>query len=263
MVDLFYRKSEGSGTPIVIMHGLFGLSDNWAGMSTKLSNSGYQVWSVDLRNHGQSPHVNSHSYQDMVEDLEGFLNQHQIEKCHLIGHSMGGKVAMRFSGQHAERLASLTIVDISPRFYPIHHQEVLEALHNVPLTELKSRKEAETTMAESTLDLGTRQFLLKNLYWKKFSDGTEQLDWRFHLSLLTAQIGNVGEALPEEYCYDGPTLFISGENSNYIQRKDIDLINHHFPKAEFDIIPNAGHWVQAENPDGFYTSLTQFLNKNL
>lgn len=257
-MELFFRKI-GEGKPLVILHGLFGLSDNWASMAKRLAEDGCAVYLLDLPNHGQSPHTSEFSYQQMSNALLEFLQAQNLQHITLLGHSMGGKVAMLFACQNPQLVKQLIVVDISPRHYPIHHQQVLDALNSLDLKKIVSRKQAEEALNKAALAWDTKMFLLKNLYWQKQGDGTEHLAWRFNLALLNKEIEKVGEALAESAKFDGPTLFISGAKSDYIQRKDVDLIAGHFPKAEFEIVENAGHWVQAENPEGFYTAINKKL----
>jgi pimeloyl-ACP methyl ester carboxylesterase len=248
-----HSSIKGQGPDLLILHGLFGMSDNWNSLGRKWSDH-YTVHLLDLRNHGRSPHSNDFSYEVMAEDLRGYFASHKINKAHLIGHSMGGKVAMLFAALHPDKVKKLVIADIGPKAYPPHHQTVIKALQNLKLEELESRSEAEENFSEK-LDQGTRQFLLKNLYWQS----KNQLAWRFNLSGLVKNIEAVGESLPNRAYYDGPLLFIRGGASDYILEADLDLIYQHFPEAKLATIPEAGHWLHAQKPKEFYQQATQFL----
>ena len=253
-MKLFYRE-YGSGQPLIILHGLFGQSDNWNTLAKQFSENGFEVFIVDLRNHGLSPHSNDWNYKVMSEDVLELMNENNLQNVVLLGHSMGGKVAMQFAIDNASFLDKLIVVDISPKYYPLHHQSVLEALQAIDFNFIKTRREAEEVLNKYISDFGTKQFLLKNIYWKE--DG--QLAWRFNLSVIVKNIENVGEATPTEKSCDIPTLFIRGEKSNYILDTDINLIQDTFPKSMLETIPNAGHWVHAEKPKEFFDCVINFI----
>ncbi len=253
-MKLFYRK-YGSGQPLIILHGLFGQSDNWNTLSKQFSENGFEVFIVDLRNHGLSPHSNDWNYKVMSEDVLELMSENNLQNVVLLGHSMGGKVAMQFAIDNASILDKLIVVDISPKYYPLHHQSVLEALQAIDFNFIKTRREAEEVLNKYISDFGTKQFLLKNIYWKE--DG--QLAWRFNLSVIVKNIENVGEATPTEKSCDTPTLFIRGEKSNYILDTDINLIQDTFPRSMLETIPNAGHWVHAEKPKEFFDCVINFI----
>ena len=248
-----YFRTLGSGAPIVIMHGVFGTSDNWITVSKELAKTN-QVYLLDLRNHGQSPHSDLFTYEEMAKDLEEFLSDHQLQKPIIIGHSMGGKVAMRYAKDFTN-IGKLIVVDISPRFYPPHHQTILAGLNAMPLEELQSRQQADEQLAAYIPELGVRQFLLKNL----FRNEEGQFAWRLNLKVITDQIDIVGEPLGEDSKIDVPTLFIKGANSNYIVENDEILIKKIFSKVTIETIENAGHWVQAEQPQKFSEVVGRFI----
>jgi len=253
-MKLFYRKF-GQGQPLIILHGLFGQSDNWNTLAKKFAEQGFEVYIVDLRNHGLSPHSGVWNYQVMSEDILELINDNHLQQVILLGHSMGGKVAMQFAIKHPELLSKLIVVDIAPKYYPQHHTEVLDALNAVDFKVVKSRKDVETILSSFISDYGTKQFLLKNIYWKENSD----LDWRFNLKVITEQIENVGELTPSNtVCYT-PVLFIRGEASTYILDKDLDLIRDIFPNNVLETILGAGHWVHAEKPKEFYECVMKYL----
>lgn len=254
MDKLLHSKVFGEGKPLVILHGLFGMLDNWQGLAKQFGQF-FETHIVDQRNHGKSFHASEHSYDLMCEDLLHYLDQNKLDKVYLMGHSMGGKTAMLFAAKYPKRVEKLVVVDIAPKYYAPHHQEILAGLHAVEKADVKSRKEADTILSQHFSQLGIRQFLLKNLYWKT----KEDLSFKFNLSVLSNEIQNVGEALIEDVVFVEPTLFIDGENSNYILPEDHELIESHFPDVEIVEIENAGHWVHAENPQSFFDEVSRFL----
>lgn len=253
-MKLFYRK-YGEGQPLVILHGLFGQSDNWNSLAKQFAEKGFEVYLVDLRNHGLSPHSNTWNYQVMSDDILEFINEFQLKHVVFLGHSMGGKVAMQFAIQHQEFLDKLIVVDIAPKYYPPHHGDVLKALNAVDFAVVKIRKEAEDILSAYITDYGTKQFLLKNIYWKE----NGQLDWRFNLKVIAEQIGNVGEVTPDEKSCDIPSVFIRGGLSRYILDDDIHLIQDIFPLSVIETIENAGHWVHAEKQKEFFDCVMNYI----
>ncbi|MFY9309066.1 MAG: alpha/beta fold hydrolase [Bacteroidia bacterium] len=253
-MKLFYRK-VGQGQPLFILHGLFGQSDNWNSLARQFAEAGYEVYTVDLRNHGLSPHSETWNYQVMSDDILELMNDLNLENVFLLGHSMGGKVAMQFAIQNPERLQKLIVVDISPKYYPPHHGDVLKALNAVDFNVVKSRKEAETVLSEYIKDYGTKQFLLKNIYWKE----NGELDWRFNLEVISQKIETVGEETPESSVCITPALFIRGELSNYILDQDLLHIKSIFPFSNLETISKSGHWVHAEQPQDFFKTVVKFL----
>ncbi len=234
----------GEGPDIIVMHGLFGMLDNWKSLSKRMAEK-YRVHLLDLRNHGHSPQSEDWNYEVMADDVREYLEDNQIQRAEILGHSMGGKVAMCLAVRFPERLSRLIVVDISPRYYEVHHQVYLDAMNSLDLSVVKSRNEAEEHLHQSIPEFSIRQFLLKNLYWKEKG----QLAWRFNLSVITDQIENVGEALPYDAVYEGPTLFVAGGDSDYIGAGDLSLIHEHFPDSEVEIVNGAGHWVYAQKPN--------------
>ena len=254
MLNLLHSKITGEGKPLVILHGLFGMLDNWQGLAKQFGQF-FETHIVDQRNHGKSFHATEHSYELMCEDLLCYLDAKGLDKIYLIGHSMGGKTAMLFAAKYPERIEKLVVVDIAPKYYAPHHQEILAGLHAVENAAVRSRKEADEILSQHFSQAGIRQFLLKNLYWKS----KEELVFKFNLSVLSNEIQNVGEGLIEDAVFVEPVLFIDGENSNYILPEDHELIETHFPDAEIVEIANAGHWVHAENPQDFFDTVSRFL----
>ncbi len=240
-MKLHYRK-YGSGQPMIILHGLFGQSDNWNSLAKQFAENGFEVYCADQRNHGLSPHSDVWTYKAMSEDLHELILENNLKNSILIGHSMGGKTVMQYALDHPGEVDKLIVVDMAPKQYPLHHQSVLQALQAVDFSVVKTRKEVENVLSEFISDDGTRQFLLKNIYWKE--DGI--LDWRFNLKVIAAQIQNVGDSTPDEKSSDTETLFIRGEKSEYVTDADIQMIQDLFPKSMLETIEGAGHWVHAE-----------------
>ncbi len=245
----------GTGKPFIILHGLLGSGDNWKTLGKQFAELGYQVHLVDLRNHGHSFHSEVFNYQVMAEDLKNYIENHSLGKTILLGHSMGGKTAMEFAAEYPEAVSKLIIADIGPKQYPQHHQDILKALESLNFSEIKTRDEADEILSNFIKDLGTRQFLLKSLYWKKKGE----LALRFNLKAITKNIEEVGKPLNSSFKYDGETVFLRGAKSGYIEDFDEVLIKKHFPKASLQTVSNAGHWLHAENPKEFYDNVINFL----
>jgi pimeloyl-ACP methyl ester carboxylesterase len=254
MTKILHSKVFGEGKPLVILHGLFGMLDNWQALAKEFG-AFFETHILDQRNHGKSFHAEEHSYELMCADLVHYLDENDLDKIYLLGHSMGGKTAMLFATKYPERVEKLVVVDIAPKYYAPHHQEILAGLNAVSQGKVQSRKEADVILAQHFSEMGVRQFLLKNLYWKS----KEELDFRFNLKVLSQEIHHIGEALLEDASFMEPTLFIDGANSNYIKPEDTELIEQHFPDAEIVEIANAGHWVHAENPSDFFDVVSRFL----
>nr|WP_315213852.1 alpha/beta fold hydrolase [uncultured Flavobacterium sp.] len=252
---MLYSKIEGSGKPLLILHGFLGMSDNWKTLGAQFATEGYQVHLLDLRNHGRSFQSEAFSYQVMMQDVLAYCKDNSLDAINIIGHSMGGKVAMLLATTHPELIDKLIVADIGPKFYPQHHQDILAGLNAVDFSVKPSRNEVEEVMAKYIPDFGTRQFLMKNLYWKE----PGQLAFRFNLAVFNTKMDEIGVALPENLIFEKPTLFIRGGNSNYILESDFENIKHHFPNSIIETIPNVGHWLHAENPAVFYEKVVSFL----
>lgn len=233
----------GEGEPLIIMHGVFGSSDNWQTLG-KVFAEHHKVYLVDLRNHGNSPHSREFNYPLMVADIVELMEDEQLDTAHILGHSMGGKVAMHLATSHPQRVRKLIVVDIAPKYYPPHHQQIFEGFHAVNLSTLKNRKEADEQMAQVITNIGVRQFILKNLDRNK--DGS--FEWKLNLNAIESAIDKVGEGLEENVHFEGSTLFIAGGNSDYIMESDAEIIHQYFPKSTIITIKGAGHWVHAEKP---------------
>ncbi len=245
----------GKGQPFIILHGFLGMGDNWKTLGKKFAEVGFEIHLVDQRNHGRSFHADDFSYELMAEDLKHYCDIHNLEDVILLGHSMGGKTAMLFATEYPKLVSKLMVADISPRFYPIHHDAILEGLSQLNFDEISSRGDADEVLSRYVSEEGTRMFLLKNLYWVEKG----QLGLRMNLDVLKENVSEVGEALPKHSKFDNPTLFLRGDKSEYVMPSDEGLIKLHFPTARIETISNAGHWLHAENPDAFYQAVINFI----
>jgi esterase len=254
-MKLFYRKF-GSGQPLIILHGLFGQSDNWNSLSKQFAAGGLEVYALDLRNHGLSPHSEIWDYSAMVADVQELIADLGLKKVILLGHSMGGMVAMQLATEHPDLLDKLLVADMAPKKYPLHHEAVIEGLRSVDFSIIKNRKEAEAQLSRFVKDGGTLQFLLKNLYW--VSD--TQLGWRFNLDVIANNQTVVGQPFDTDRarCYV-PTWFIRGENSEYVLDSDLPLISKVFPDSKLITILGAGHWIHAEQPRLFFNEVAKII----
>jgi len=253
---MLYSKIEGEGKPLLILHGFLGMSDNWKTIGLQFAADGFQVHLLDMRNHGKSFHSDEFSYEIMAQDVYDYCKAHKLEKINILGHSMGGKTAMLFAVNYPEMVEKLIVADIGPKFYPQHHQAILEGLNAVDFSKKPTRNEVDEILAEYIADFGTRQFLLKSLYWQE----PGQLAFRFNLAVFNKNINEIGKSLPENAVFNKPTLFIRGGNSNYILDEDFENIKNPFPNSKIETIPNVGHWLHAENPKLFYEISSSFLN---
>jgi esterase len=256
-MDILHSKILGKGAPILILHGYFGMGDNWKSQANQLAKN-FQVHLIDQRNHGRSFHSDDFDYEFMVEDLENYFEFHNLEEAIVLGHSMGGKTAMLFAVEYPEKVKSLLVADIAPKSYPPHHHQILEALNAVDFSKITLRTEVDAVLKNYIEEEGVRQFLLKNVYRKSKTE----LAFRFNLKSLTENNNEIGAPLPAFAQYEGATLFLKGANSGYISSEDAFLIEAHFPDATLVTISNAGHWLHAENPTEFLMEVQQFLSQN-
>ena len=251
-------KKVGEGNPLIILHGLFGSLDNWMSIAKELGKD-FEVYIVDARNHGQSPHDEVFNYPAMVEDLVEFITTNIIHENKplpiILGHSMGGKTAMQFAVDYPHLVSKLIIVDIAPKAYPIHHDLIIKSLKSLDFNVIKTRKEADDHLAQYIFDLPTRQFLLKNLYWA----AQGQLAFRFNLEVISKNIDEVGAEIKFTSPFYQQTMFIRGDQSNYILDTDFEPILSIFPNAQLKTIENSGHWVHAEQPLAFLKVVKAFL----
>ncbi|TXD47932.1 alpha/beta fold hydrolase [Polaribacter sp. IC073] len=251
---ILHSTIKGEGTPLLILHGYFGMSDNWKTLGNQFSED-FQVHLIDQRNHGRSFQEDEFNYEVLVEDLYSYIQYYKLEKVCIIGHSMGGKTAMLFAVTYPELVEKLIVVDISPREYQPHHNAILAGLNSIDFTVDNSRGKVDKKLAELIPELGVRQFLLKNVYWVEKG----QLGFRFNLESLTNNNSEVGEGLPSFTIFEKETLFLKGEKSAYITENEVPIIEAHFPNSKIVEIKNAGHWLHAENPKQFYSEVCTFL----
>lgn len=260
MDNILHSKIYGedkTGTPLLVFHGLFGMLDNWGSFGKEFGEY-FPVHLIDLRNHGKSFHSEEMTHDDLAHDISHYMEHYGFEKANLLGHSLGGKAVMQFAIKYPVKVEKLIVVDISPKAYPPHHQGVIKALESVDLSEIKSRGEVEDVLKQYIPDSATIQFLAKNLYWKEDGDA-KKLAWRFNLKTLSEKYDQFVSNAIKFGVYNGPTLFVAGAKSNYILPQDEFQIKQQFPNYKLVKIPNAGHWVQAENPSDFATAAKNFL----
>lgn len=257
-MSLYYRNIEGGKQPLLVLHGVFGSSDNWLTMGKKLAEAGYNVYLLDQRNHGRSPHLPEMNYPSMASDLREFIEEKALENPILIGHSMGGKTVMEYVSRYPRDVSQLIVVDIAPKAYKPHHGRLLEGLSAIPLEQLQSRKEADEILSGYEPILSVRQFLLKNLYTKEGG----AYAWRLNLPVIKRDMIEISKPVTSATPLDLKTLFIKGEKSNYILEEDKEAIRQMFPNAQIIGIEDAGHWVHAEQPNRFLSAVLNFLGSN-
>lgn len=255
MNNLLYAKIEGSGKPLLILHGFLGMSDNWKTLGAKYAESGFAAHLLDLRNHGRSFHSNIFNYDVMANDVVTYCKANNLDKVDVIGHSMGGKVAMNLAVHYPELINKLIVADISPKHYPPHHQDVMAALNAVDFSGNPSRNDVQYVIEQYVKEPGVVQFLMKNVY----RITPQQLGFRFNLGVFNNNDKAIGEALKEGEVFNGLTLFLKGGLSDYINDSDVELIKKHFPLAKIAQVSNAGHWLHADNPAEFFEKSMVFL----
>jgi len=251
-MKLFHREL-GQGQPIVMLHGIFGSSDNWLTHSRMLSDH-YHTYALDMRNHGQSAHDNAFDYPAMVEDILAFMGEHGIVDPIVMGHSMGGKVAMNLAVAHPDKVQKLIVVDIAPRPYNMENYVVLQGLNSIRINEVTSRQQADEMLAVHVEEPDVRQFLLKNLQ-RKPEGGFK---WKLNLPAISANIEKIGLPLQFEGKFEKPTLFVRGARSGYVRDKDIATIKAIFPAATLETL-DTGHWLPAEKPNEFVGLVRKWL----
>lgn len=263
-MKLFFRKL-GEGPTLIIVHGLYGSSDNWLSIGKELAEN-FEVFLIDQRNHGQSPHTDRHTYDLLKHDLLGFIDEQGIEKAIMIGHSMGGKTVMQLATDHPERLTSLVVIDIAPKSYmqtdnfsaeTVDHLNIMTAMLNVDFSKVQSREDVDLELSGAVRSLRVRSFLLKNL--KRDPDGSYR--WGINIKTLSRELPAImKEIVTKQSGIAGfPVLFIRGEKSSYILDGDIPEIKKLFPFADFVTIPDAGHWLHVEKPALLLKTLKYFL----
>ena len=257
MVELFHRKYPGpeEAPGLVILHGLFGSSDNWHNIAQQLAND-FRVVTVDLRNHGSSPHHPEMNYQVMAQDVVGLVEHlFQGEAVHLLGHSMGGKVAMQVAGLRPDIIKKLVVADIAPKAYRPSHTEIISAMKSLQLSEYSRRSEAEEELKKYIKNPSIALFILKNIERVK----TGGYQWKINLPVIESNYESIIGPVKQDWPFSSPTLFIKGEQSDYISEQDELTIPEEYLQAEFSTISNAGHWIHADNPQEFLAVLKDFL----
>ena len=259
-IKLAYRYFGGEGKPpLVLLHGMLGWSRNWQTAGQELT-SDYEVFAVDLRNHGSSPHTDSMTFAEMGEDLRRWMDEQDLGQVILLGHSLGGRVAMRFACRHYLRVKALVVVDVAPRDYAPRHAEEFAALNMLDLSRLKSRAHAERAMASSVTNVATRRFLLTNLV----RDPDGGYHWKVKLSVLSDNQWSLARnPLDSRDRFDGPTLFVRGARSNYIRDGDCDVIGRYFPNFVVSTISDANHNVHHDNRKAFIACLRYFREQHI
>jgi len=249
-------KRIGNGQPIILIHGLFGSLDNLGRLARHLSEH-FDVISIDLPNHGLSPHIRSIDYLSLSQSLNNLILSLSLTNVHVVGHSMGGKVAMQLALDHPQLIKSLIVADIAPVTYSNRHAKIFAALKAINLASLTNRNQAMEVVTSHGIDAGTAQFLLKNL--AKNGDG---FFWRCNIDNLQQSYPQIIAGLSGEKTFEGPTLFIKGEKSDYILSDHRPAIMQYFPKANAKIIQGTGHWLHAEKPASFNKIVNDFIHKN-
>lgn len=268
-MNLFYR-SVGSGTPVIILHGLYGSSDNWMTIARKLAEHNFQIISVDHRNHGNSPHTVEHTYEDMITDLAWLMNDLDIDKAHIIGHSMGGKVAIGFAADYPEKILSLTIADILPLNYlekPASavqydfHKRILETLFHLNIKSAKNRKEIEEHLMKDIPEIHIRKFILKNLR----KSGDQTFEWKINVPVLRKQLDEIISGIDYRNYEDRipiikyPVQLIRGSLSGYCPDDKLYVIKEMYPEIRISTMQDATHFLHAEKPDNFTVLLLEFI----
>ncbi len=257
-MELFYRR-YGKGRPLIILHGLFGISDNWVSFARRMAGD-FKVFIPDQRNHGQSPHDPTFNYFALCADLQEFIEEHEIENPLILGHSMGGKVAMRFAMENPGVPVAVIIADISLRAYRrrYHHLEMIDAMMAVDFSQVSTRSDVEQQLKPRIKEKRIRQFAMKNLYRRAHSD---EFAWRLNLDAISVNMDEVFDGVTGGGLFTRPALFVRGGDSDYVPYEDFDLIYRHFPDADIQTIEGTGHWLHAEKPDEFYRIVRQFTDR--
>lgn len=259
-MNLHFKK-YGTGTPLIILHGIFGISDNWVTFGKRIAELGFEVYILDQRNHGRSPHHHAFTYYALVDDLVEFIEQHGLENPVILGHSMGGKVAMRYTLENPEDVRALVVVDTSMRTYVshAHHRNLIDAMKSVDFTKVKSRKDVQKQMQSFIQSQRIVQFLMKNLYWKE----KHVLGWRINLDAIDLNLEAMYDGVFYSTVFNGPVLFVRGGRSDYIIEEDIPAMKKNFNNMDLVTIEEGTHWVHADAPEEFYRHVSRFLKEQL
>ena len=253
MMKLHFKET-GQGRAVVLLHGLFGSSDNWHPIARRLAQD-FQVFALDQRNHGQSPHSNEMNYPLMAADVNRFMAACGLDAALVIGHSMGGKTAMQLALQFPERVEKLVVADMAPRAYAPAHEKIFAALLALDLPRFQTRQQIEDALAPEVPNLVLRRFLLKNLG----RNDAGEFFWKINLRGLAENYLRLGQSLAVPAPFKKPALFIRGGKSNYLKPEDEPLIRELFPQAQIQTIAAASHWVHADEPAEFLRRLLDFL----
>lgn len=248
-------KEFGQGDPIIILHGLFGMLDNWQTLAKQFAEN-YSVYILDQRNHGKSPHAEQFDYPTLATDLQEFMEQNWIYKAHLIGHSMGGKTVMQFAVDYPDLVDKLVVVDAAPVKYEGNHYDIFDALLSLDLSKNESRSEIDEALSAKIPEFGVRQFLLKNLKRQK-----EGYQFKMNLEAIYKNYDNILAGIESGDSFDGDTLFIRGGKSNYVLENHHQAIFDLFPNAKIETVEGAGHWVHADKPKELLELVLNFLEK--
>lgn len=251
-----FANEFGEGKPILILHGLFGSSDNWQTFSKRLASAGCRVIAADLRNHGRSPHSDEFNFDLLAGDVRELIQDKGLPEVTLVGHSLGGKTAMKLAFDFPELVSHLIVIDIAPRAYPIYHRQIIDALRRVDFSVIQHRSQVEAILKPELTGPEVLQFFLKNIYWRS----PDRLDWRFNLDAIDHHLASVGEAVVPLELFNRPTLFVKGEKSDYITYDDERDIFNLFSDVELLTAPGAGHWVHADNPQWLMDQINEFGN---
>lgn len=261
MVNLFYRTYGEKKNPVIlVLHGVLGVSDNWDSFGKRFAERGYFVIVPDMRNHGQSPHTETFNYKVMAEDVKHIIDTEDIRKCVLIGHSLGGKVAMNLAFLYPEIVDKLIVLDISPRGFddPTEHVGFIASMSRVDLKKVQSRADVEAELAKDNYDRRVVLFLLKNLsYSHEYG-----YRWKPNLKSINNNLHEIGRGFDPKYTFDGDMLFIRGGLSDYIMPDDFECMRHHFPNYKMITLPESGHWIHVDDPEGFENAVEKFLSAN-
>jgi pimeloyl-ACP methyl ester carboxylesterase len=252
-MEFLSHKIFGEGQPLVILHGFLGSLDNWLTLGKRFAED-YQVILVDQRNHGRSFHSAQWGYDEMVDDLHELIGHYRLDNPNLLGHSMGGKTVMQYAAYHGEDINRLIVADIGPKFYPVHHQQILAGLEAVPIDKIKSREEADEVLKGFITEIGVRTFLLKNI-----ARSVDGFSWKMNLDVLSSQITEIGKELNYRLPIETETLFLRGGVSDYVLDDDWGAIQGIFPNSELQTLDGAGHWLHAEKPLDFYQRVNSFI----
>lgn len=248
-------KTFGQGQPIVFLHGLFGMLDNWNTFGKKVAEAGYMVFLVDLRDHGRSPHTKAFSYELIAEDLHEFLTDQWLHKSIIVGHSLGGKAAMKFADLYPVMVDKLIVIDIAPRKYNGGHEDIFEALRGIDPSKFEERSDIQDQLATSIHEPAVLHFLMKNISRNKEGG----FEYKMNLELLYDNYNQLMDALDINHQIDIPSLFVAGGDSNYITKNDHQGILDIFPEAKIEVIAGSGHWVHADKPDELFEAMMRFI----